>query len=278
MARLSFRDRLFTPKVANAMMSPGGILLAGAGAAVAIVAGAPLALAAGVGVLAWGGRVLVAMPSNPTRPAPSALSQPWRGYAEQAQEAKKRFDNVVASVPAGPLHDRLQTVSGRLDDGVDESWRIAKRGHEIVAAIGKIDTVAAEAELQELRRSAAAEGAAAVADTIKAVEAQLASAERLTTLAQRSRDRLRLLDARFDELLARTVEVSVGSGDSEGLGADVDDLVSELETLRVAMEETDKAAGFTSPADPTIAGQVGANQNVANKDADHQQPSTQPPS
>src|SRR6266508_1901404 len=75
MARLSFRDRLFTPKVANAMMSPGGILLAGAGAAVAIVAGAPLALAAGVGVLAWGGRVLVAMPSNPTRPAPSALSR-----------------------------------------------------------------------------------------------------------------------------------------------------------------------------------------------------------
>ncbi len=268
MARLSFRDRLLTPRVANAMMSPGGILLAGAGAAVAIVAGAPLVIAAGVGALAWGGRVLAAMPSNASRPELGALSEPWRGYAEQAQDAKKRFDAVVASVPPGPTHDRLHTLSGRLDDGVDESWRIAKRGHEIVAAIGKIDTVAAEAELQELRQSAAAEGTAAVAGTIKALEAQLASAERLSTLAQRSRDRLRLLDARFDELLARTVEVSVGSGDSEGLGADVDELVSELETLRVAMEETDRAAGLPSPSGPLASGQLD----------NGQQPSTQPPS
>ena len=47
MARRSFRDRFFTPKVAQAIMSPGGILLAGAGAAVAIIAGAPLVVAAG---------------------------------------------------------------------------------------------------------------------------------------------------------------------------------------------------------------------------------------
>ena len=61
-------------------------------------------------------------------------------------------------------------------------------------------------------------------------------------LADRSRDRLRLLDARFDELVARTVEVSVGTGDTDVLGDDVDGLVSELESLRIAMEETDRAA------------------------------------
>ena len=127
MARLSFRDRLLTPKVANAMMSPGGILLAGVGAAVAIVAGAPLAIAAGVGVVAWGGRVLAAMPANASRPELGALSEPWRGYAQQAQDAKKRFDNVVASVPTGPTHDRLQTLSGRLDEGVDEIGRASCR-------------------------------------------------------------------------------------------------------------------------------------------------------
>jgi hypothetical protein len=251
MARLSFRDRLFTPKVANAIMSPGGILLAGVGAAATILAGAPLALAAGVGAVAWGARVALAMPKNTERPQPNQLSEPWRGYAQQAQDAKKRFDGVVASVAPGPLRQRLETLSARLDDGVDESWRIAQRGHEIVAAIGKIDTVAAQAELEDLRRSAEQEGASAVAQTVKALEAQIASAERLAALAQRSRDRLRLLDARFDELLARTVEVSVGSGDSEGLGADVDDLVNELETLRVAMEETDRAAGLPSPQPPT---------------------------
>jgi hypothetical protein len=249
MARLSFRDRLFTPKVANAMMSPGGILLAGVGAAATILAGAPLALAAGVGAVAWGARVALAMPKTTERPQPNQLSEPWRGYAQQAQDAKKRFDGVVASVAPGPLRQRLETLSARLDEGVDESWRIARRGHEIGLAIGKINTDAARAELEDLRRSAAHEGA--VAETMKALEAQIASADRLTALAQKSRDRLRLLDARFDELLARTVEVSVGSGDSEGLGADVDDLVTELESLRVAMEETDRAAGLPSPQPPS---------------------------
>ena len=89
--------------------------------------------------------------------------------------------------------------------------------------------------------------------TAQALEAQLASANRLVALADRSRDRLRLLDARFDELVARTVEVSVGSGDTDLLGNDVDGLVNELESLRIAMEETDRAASgatFTLPEPP----------------------------
>ena len=146
-------------------------------------------------------------------------------------------------VKSGPLRERLQQLSGRLDDGIDESWRIARRGHELVGAIGKIDTASAERELAELRRSIGTrQPSPAEADTMAALEAQLASAHRLVALADRSRDRLRLLDARFDELVARTVEVSVGTGDTDVLGNDVDGLVSELESLRIAMEETDRAA------------------------------------
>ena len=72
--------------------------------------------------------------------SPASLSEPWRTYAVQAEDAKKRFDQVVATVKSGPLRERLQQLSGRLDDGIDESWRIARRGHELVGAIGKIDT------------------------------------------------------------------------------------------------------------------------------------------
>ncbi|HET9546564.1 MAG TPA: hypothetical protein VFO97_01955 [Desertimonas sp.] len=252
--RSKFRDRFFTPKVAEAMMSPGGIVLAGVGAAVTILAGAPLIAAAGVGALAWGGRVLAAVGRNPTTPQPHALSEPWRGYAQSAQDAKRRFDQIVASVPDGPLRSRLAALSGRLDDGVDESWRIAKRGHEIVEARGQIDTTGAEAELAELE-AAEGSGSGSQAATIESLRAQLAAGERLSTLATRSRDRLRLLDARFDELIARAVEVSVGSGDSEVLGQDVDQLVSELESLRVAMEETDRLSGLqtqTWPPPPEV--------------------------
>jgi hypothetical protein len=244
MARPSFRDRFFTPRVAEAIMSPLGILLAGVGAAAGILVGLPVVAAAGIGVAAWGGRVIAAVPraAPSARVAPSSLSEPWRSYGVQAVEAKKRFDNVVDSVAPGPLRERLELLSGRLDQGVDESWRIARRGHQIGAAIAKIDTVSAQAELADLRyRLGEAAPSPAQAQTIEALEAQLASADRLTALAERARDRLRLLDARFDELLARTVEVSVSGGDTDMLGEDVDGLVRELETLRMAMEEADRA-------------------------------------
>ena len=242
----SFRDRFLTPKVARAIMSPLGIVLAGAGVAAGIVVGLPLIAAAGVGALAWGGRVLAAVPKDaPSGRVPAAsLSEPWRSYATQAEESKRRFDRVVGSVPAGPLRERLQQLSGRLDEGIDESWRIARRGHEIVNAIGQIDTASARAELADLHRSVGRrQPTPAQAQTAQALEAQLASAQRLEALAVSSRDRLRLLDARFDELVARTVEVSVGSGDTDVLGNDVDGLVSELESLRIAMEETSRASG-----------------------------------
>jgi hypothetical protein len=244
MSRRSFRDRFFTPKVAQAMMSPLGIVMAGAGLAAGIAIGAPIAAAVGIGALAWGGRVLAAVPRDDAteRPQPNRLSEPWRGYAASAQAAKERFDQVVAGVAAGPLRDRLRGLSARLDDGIAESWRIARRGDEIVRAIGQIDTATAGAELAALRQSGE-DRTAAGAETAKALESQLASAERLALLAEASRDRLRLLDARFDELVARTVEVSVGAGDSAVLGHDVDDLVTELESLRVAMEETQSASG-----------------------------------
>src|SRR4029077_5057210 len=116
-----------------------------------------------------------------------SLSEPWRTYAMQAEESKRRFDRVVASVAAGPLRDRLQQLSGRLDDGIDESWRIARRGHEIVAAVGTIDTASAQRERAELRASVGrATPTPSQAETAQALEAQLASADRLVALAGRS--------------------------------------------------------------------------------------------
>jgi hypothetical protein len=253
MARRSFRDRFFTPRVAEAIMSPLGILLAGVGTAAGILVGLPVVAAAGIGVAAWGGRVLAAVPRGaPTaRVAPSSLSEPWRSYGLQAEESKRRFDHVVQSVSPGPLRQRLELLSGRLDEGVDEACRIARRGHEISTAIGEIDTVSAEAELADLRRQLGpADPSPAQAQTIEALEAQLASARRLTALAEQSRDRLRVLDARFDELLARTVEVSVGSGDTDVLDQDVDGLVNELEALRIAMDEADRAGSSSALPQP----------------------------
>ena len=57
-------------------------------------------------------------------------------------------------------------------------------------------------------------------------------------------DQLRLLDARIDELVTRTVELSVSQASTDdlgglgGLGAEVDSIVNDMEALRQAVEET----------------------------------------
>jgi hypothetical protein len=78
--------------------------------------------------------------------------------------------------------------------------------------------------------------------TAVALQAQLDAARRMDELIASTRDRLRLLDAQLGEAVTRAIELSVrpdGGSDLETLGADVDTLVHELESLRVALDETD---------------------------------------
>ena len=231
------------------MMSPGGILLAGAGAAVAILAGAPLVAAAGVGALAWGGRVLAAVGDEPGHAAAAgaqravARLRPERPGRQAALRPDRRLRRRR---PAAPAPGDLSAGSTRASTSRGASPSAATRSSP---RSGRSTPPGAAAELAELE-AAGRRRRPAGGQTIESLRAQLAAAERLSTLAEQSRDRLRLLDARFDELIARAVEVSVGSGDSEVLGHDVDQLVTELESLRVAMEETDKLSGLQTQTWP----------------------------
>ena len=236
---LRFRDRFFTPPVARAITSPTGILLAGAGAAVGIATGLPIVVAAGIGLLAWAGRVAVAIPRHPRgeRIDPFTLDDPWRKFVQAALQSQARYARAASSTAPGPLRDRLAEIGSRLDDGVQECWRIAKHGQALMEALGQLDVAEVRRELAEVE---GADGPSATR-TAEALRAQLASAERMGAVAEDARDRLRLLDARLDEAVARAIELSVGAGDDAqltGLGSDVDSLVAEMEALRQALEET----------------------------------------
>lgn len=258
MARLSFRDRFFTPRVGRAILSPLSILLLGAAIAIGIIVGLPVVAAVAIGVGVYGIRVGLSIPRNDKsgrRIDPFVLREPWRGYVQSAQSAKLRFDRTVAGTRSGPIKDHLAQLSSRLDDGIEESWRIASRGHDIDGAIAQLSTAQAQTELVQLRAQQQQQGTSPdIESTIESLEAQISSGQRMQRVSTSTRDRLRLLDARFDELVARAVEVSVGSADSGVLGNDVNDLVNELEGLRLAIDDTQRAeAGDVTAAGALLA-------------------------
>jgi hypothetical protein len=256
-ARLSFRDRFFTPPVAKAMMSPGGIVLAGAGLSVGIVAGLPIALAAGIGALAWAGRVAFAVPRNATgeRIDPFTLRDPWRQFVREALQAKARFDQAVGSARGGPLRDRLREIGDRIQTGVDECWRTARRGQSLSDARRQIDVADITYQLQQVSGDAHQPWAAGspLAQTATALQAQLETAERMDRVVTEAVNRLRLLDAKLDEAVTRSIELSVQAENVDelgGLGLDIDNVVTEMEALRQALDETHASPTASLPEMP----------------------------
>jgi hypothetical protein len=246
MARLSLRDRFFTPPVARAMTSPTGILALGLGAGLGILSGGGIIAAAIVGAVAYAGRVGLAIPRNASeeRIDPFALSEPWRHYVQDALQAHKRFTEAVDSARRGPTQDRLREIDDRVSTGVREVWRIARSGHDLVDARRRLDPAGIRREIEATRANAEQPWASSSTTerTMESLEAQLATVERLERVIADADSRLRLLNARLDEAAARTIELSVRAhdvADLGGLGNDVDQMVDEMEALRQAIEETE---------------------------------------
>jgi hypothetical protein len=245
----SLRDRFFTPRVARAMLSPLGFGLAAGGAAIGLATGLGIPGAVVLAAAGWGGRVAAAMfPGGESTPKidPFTVSEPWRRDVQRALSAQNRFQQAVDATPDGPLRDHLADIGVRLQHGIDEVWQVARRGHEIDAGLTTLKAGDAREQLARLEAQPAGEETEA---TREALESRLATAARLKEVSAGASNRLRLLEARLDELVARAVELSVGGGDAavSGLGDDVDSLVSETEALRQALQEAERADGGGSP-------------------------------
>jgi hypothetical protein len=222
-----------TPAVARAVTSPSALLLAGAGASAAILVGAAWPVAVAAGVAAWAARVAMAVPRRAAgdRVDPFAVGEPWRSFVQDALQAQQRFRRTLGRMREGPLRERLADVGRRIEEGVIECWQIARRGDDLDAALGQLDTVTVRREL---------EGAVGE-ETRAALQAQLEAAQRIAAVSQDAHNRLRVLTARLDEAVARAIELSVRAADLAELAplsTDVDALVGELEALRVALQET----------------------------------------
>jgi hypothetical protein len=229
-------------KTGDAVMAPSAIVLAGVGAAAAILGGLPALAIAGVGALAYLARVATLLPRRTSgeRIDTMTIADPWRAYVNEALDAQRRYRKAVSAASPGPMRDRLVEIGERIDDGVDECWRIARRADALVDALNNLDGPSARRDLDAAKREARESRGGAQEETVKALQAQVDSVDRLTAIARDAQDKLKLLDARLDEAVARAVELSITAadvGELGGLGGDVEDVVSEMETLRVSLEE-----------------------------------------
>lgn len=244
---LSFRDRFFTPKVARAIVSPSAIALTGAGAALGIL------LTGGVGGAVVGaaalfaGRVAAAIPRAPSaeRIDPFTLADPWRRLSADAVAARTQFADAVRRARTGPLRDRLNEIGERISSGVDDCWKIAQAGNALADARARIDTTGVAAELADVQ--ATSDPANPItAQTIQALQSQLDTARRLDDTIAATRDKLRLLNARLDDAVGRSIELSVSTTGADELGGvadDVSSITTEMEALRQALEVTSADPG-----------------------------------
>jgi hypothetical protein len=143
----------------------------------------------------------------------------------------------VRNTAPGPLRDRLEDIADRLENGLGETYSIARRGDEIDGIIRGLDPTRLRSRLATLQTQQASEPTDNLSAAIASVENQLASADRLKALSASTADRLRLTQARLDELVSRAVEVSVGASDTSVFAHDVDELVLELEAMHQAVQE-----------------------------------------
>jgi hypothetical protein len=254
MAKPSLRDRFYTPPVAHAITSPLGIVLAGAGLAVGLAVGLPVVAAIGLGAVAYAGRVAVAIPKENAFDGinPFVLDDPWRTYVWQAKRSQREFADVVKHTHGGPLKERLAEIGDHVDSAVDECWQVAQSGQQIAKARARIDVGAITGQMAALPTTgptgapAGAPGAppasGSLGDAARALQSQLDSAKRMDQLISAADDRLRLLDAQLGEVVTSVLELSTrpqGAEELQSVGADIASIVTEMEHLRQALDETD---------------------------------------
>ncbi len=182
-----------------------------------------------------------------TRIDPFTLSEPWRRHVSAAQSATRRFRATVRAARRGPLHDRLQQLSAQLDHGLEECWRIAQRGDEIDAALARLRSSETRRRLAELEQRAPAQLSPDEAATLESLRAQVAAADRLRATADDAAARLRATQARLEQLVATAAEVVAATHDASSLDTGVAEIVTELEALRLAVEETRRPRSANEP-------------------------------
>ncbi len=173
-------------------------------------------------------------PAAPPALDVSGVPPRLRDEVHRAVDARQRWQAVVVRVAAGPLRDRLEELTARIDAGVADVHATATRIGEVEAVLSTLDPDGAVAAYKAARRRASAGDEPPEMD---ALAARFASVQRLLNQVADAEERLRVADARLLAAVARAAEVAVGADLTglPGIDTDLDAVSAELDALRSAL-------------------------------------------
>ena len=158
---------------------------------------------------------------------PFAVGEPWRRHIAAAISNQSRYAKIVDGTQPGPLRDRLQTIGTSVHAAVQECWQVAKRGDGLDDTLRTLNAASLRNQLDR-----------AVDDASKAsLQSQLDSADRIRSTRDDADTQLRSLTARMGELVTQAAEVSLGVDATDAIGSAVDDVVTQLEAMRLAVDD-----------------------------------------
>ena len=162
---------------------------------------------------------------------PALVSRRFAVPVADALEARRRYADVVAGAAPGPVRDRLAEAGARLDAGVAGLWDVARRASQVERTLAALDPDRVTDEYKRAKRDGAD-------PQLEQVLAQrFASVQRLLNALDDTDDRVRLLDARLGATVATAAEVALGLTAPDQVGAELEGVVTELDSLRAALAE-----------------------------------------
>jgi len=186
------------------------------------------------------------------RPSPvvdvAGLAPAWRRAVEDAMDARRRFAEMTARVPTGPLRQRLDGMAEQLDAAVLRCWDTATRAQAAEEVARTLDPDEATAELKAARRRLERLGDHERADRsameaeVEALSLRHGAVQRALNAVDEASDRLRMLNVRLDAAVAHALELVLApaaSDQADRVDAELRDVVGQLDSLRSALGELD---------------------------------------
>jgi hypothetical protein len=175
---------------------------------------------------------------------PFGVGEPWRRSVSAAQSAERRYLHIIGDTAPGPLRDRLHSIGDNVRRGVEQCFDIARAGDQLDDTLRRLDPAGLQRSLDRASDASAA-----------SLQRQLDSVQRIREQRDATDRQLRDLTTRLGELVTQAAEIRSLGIETDTVGSGVDEVVTQLEGLRLAVREVQTGKGGEPGASP---GQVSA--------------------